>query len=231
MNESLLCELLQNGLLMILGANDRMLKLFKSNLGKYISLKELGKVAKIVDFPRGLRSLRQEGWDLEWKREKGTTWYRLNSLEKGPGIRREQIDKKTRYRILHRDNSKCQRCGRILEDNVKLTIDHKIPVDWGGTNDDTNLWTLCRECNEGKKSYYNEFDAEIMKKISWLPTATVRLMEFIKINYQKPISVTDLAIIAGSRDWTRQIRTFREQGYFEYVYDRKNKTYTFRPKS
>jgi len=215
-----------------LGAKERMLKLLKSRVGKFISVRELGEVAKIIDFPRQIRTLRQEGWDIELKREKGTTWYRLRSLSRRKtGIVRKQIDKKTRYRILHRDNSTCQRCGRTPDDGVKLTIDHKIPVDWGGPNDDNNLWTLCRECNEGKKAYFKEFNAKTMKKIASLPSATARLREFIRRNYGKSLSVTTIAIIAGSRDWTRQIRKFRELGYFEYDYDRKNETYTFRPKS
>lgn len=212
-----------------MAANDRMLELLESNLGKFVSLRDLGKVAKIVDFSRGLRALRQQGWDIEWKREKGTTWYRLNSLKKGPGVTREQIDKKTRYRILHRDNSTCQRCGKTPADNVQLTIDHKIPVDWGGTNEDENLWTLCRKCNEGKKSYYKEFDVETMKRISALPSASSRLKEFIKMNYNKTLSVADLSVIAGIRDWTRELRRLRADGYFTYVYDRKNETYTFKP--
>lgn len=70
-----------------------------------------------------------------------------------------------------------------------------------------------------------------MKKLTSLPTATARLREFIENNYGKPLAVTILGIIAASRDWTRQIRKFREDGYFEYDYDRRNETYTFRPKS
>jgi len=215
-----------------LGAKERMLQLLRSRVGEFISIRELGRVAKIVDYPRALRALRQEGWDIELKREKGTTWYRLMSLSKRKtGKVRRQIDRKTRYRILHRDNSTCQRCGRTPDDGVQLTIDHKVPVEWKGTNDDNNLWVLCRECNEGKKAYFKEFDVETMKKIASLPSATARLKEFIRRNYGKNLSVTTLAIVARSRDWTRQIRRFRELGYFEYDVDQKNETYTFRSKS
>jgi len=209
-----------------------MLQFLKSRVGEFISVRELGKVARIVDYPRGLRALRQEGWDIELKREKGTTWYRLRSLSKREtGKIRRRIDKKTRYRILRRDNSTCQRCGRTPADGVQLTINHKIPVEWGGTNDDHNLWTLCRECNEGKKAYFKEFDVHTMREITGLPSATAHLREFIRRNYEKPLPVSMLSIVAGSRDWTRQIRRFRQLGYFEYDYDRRNETYTFRPKS
>ena len=138
---------------------------------------------------------------------------------------------KTRYRILHRDNSTCQRCGRTPGNGVKLTIDRKVPVEWGGSNDDSNLWTLCRECNDGKKAYFKEFDAETMRKTAGLPYAALRMREFIRRNYGKKLFVTTLATVARSRDWTRQIRRFRQLGCFEYDYDREDGTYTFRPKS
>ncbi len=209
-----------------------MLILLKSKLGIYISLRDLGKVAKTVDYPRAIRALRQEGWEIEWKREKGTTWYSLRSLtKKKTGTIRRPISKKIRYRILHRDNSVCQRCGRTPIDGVKMTIDHKVPVDWGGDNDEDNLWTLCRECNEGKQAHFKEFNAEAMMKILSLPSARARLQEFIRRNYGKPLLVNTLALVAKTRDWMRQIRRFRQLGYFDYDYNRANETYTFFPQS
>jgi hypothetical protein len=73
-----------------------MLEHLKNNLGIFISVYDLGKIAGIIDFTRGLRALRQQGWDLEWKWANGTTCYRLNSLTKLPdGLIRKQIDTKT----------------------------------------------------------------------------------------------------------------------------------------
>jgi len=63
---------------------------------------------------------------------------------------REGISSKLRYEILKRDNFLCNLCGQGPEDNVKLEIDHKIPVAKSGDNNSTNLWVLCFQCNRGK---------------------------------------------------------------------------------
>ena len=46
----------------------------------------------------------------------------------------------TRRRILQRDGYACQCCGIVRMDNE---IDHRVPLDLGGSNDDSNLQTLC----------------------------------------------------------------------------------------
>ena len=208
-----------------------MLDHLKANLGEFIAARDLGEIANIIDYTRGLRALRQEGWKIELKREKGTTWYRLNSLIKsGTGRKREYVDKKTRYKILQRDNSTCQRCGKTKDDKVRLHIDHKVPVDWGGESEENNLWTLCSECNEGKQAFFNDFDAETMRAISKLSSGGERLLEYIRRHYGEPIPVYVLQVVARTREWTRELRRLRQNGCFNYNIDRKNWTYTFQPK-
>lgn len=56
-----------------------------------------------------------------------------------------------RFRILKRDGYRCQLCGQNAQDGVKLEVDHKHPRSKGGTDDPTNLWTLCFDCNRGKR--------------------------------------------------------------------------------
>ena len=57
-----------------------------------------------------------------------------------------------RWMILKRDNYRCVICGKGAEDKVKLEVDHIIPVsEWGRTTE-SNLRTLCKECNRGKGS-------------------------------------------------------------------------------
>src|SRR3990167_2947038 len=55
-----------------------------------------------------------------------------------------------RFKILSRDDFKCQYCGHGVEDGTKLVIDHKQPKSKGGNNEETNLITACVECNLGK---------------------------------------------------------------------------------
>jgi len=55
-----------------------------------------------------------------------------------------------RYDILKRDNFMCKICGRTADEGAKLEVDHIIPVSKGGKTVDSNLQTLCKECNRGK---------------------------------------------------------------------------------
>jgi 5-methylcytosine-specific restriction endonuclease McrA len=220
---------------MPLGSKERILEHFKKNVGTYIPLGDIRVVSGVNEFARQIRLLRQEGWDIEWKWQNGSTCYVLKSLtRKETGKERIPIDNKTRYRILQRDNSTCRRCGRTPSDAVKLTIDHKIPVEWGGSTTDDNLWTLCRDCNEGKQAFYSDFDAETMKAIAKLDSGNKRLQEFIRRNYGKQLHPEMLLVVSRTREWTRQVRKLRQEGYFDYKVDKRsgNKgdwTYTFTP--
>lgn len=70
--------------------------------------------------------------------------------------KRKPISDSLRVKIFHRDNFTCQYCGRKGGGNtgIVLHVDHKVPVSKGGTNDESNLWTLCAECNLGKSNRY-----------------------------------------------------------------------------
>lgn len=56
-----------------------------------------------------------------------------------------------RFDVLQRDGYRCCLCGRSSSDGVALEVDHKIPVANGGKNVMSNLWTLCFDCNRGKR--------------------------------------------------------------------------------
>jgi hypothetical protein len=51
--------------------------------------------------------------------------------------------------ILERDNFSCQYCGRKAPE-VRLEVDHVIPVSKGGMSAPSNLRAACWECNIGK---------------------------------------------------------------------------------
>jgi hypothetical protein len=69
-----------------------------------------------------------------------------------PTHNRDAVRPGTRYKVLHRDNYRCQLCGRTptTDPDLILEIDHINPVANGGNNTLENLRTLCRPCNRGK---------------------------------------------------------------------------------
>lgn len=65
--------------------------------------------------------------------------------------RSRHIPASVRVSVLHRDGYKCVFCGRSPK-QVQLEVDHIVPFSKGGSNDLSNLQTLCFDCNRGKGS-------------------------------------------------------------------------------
>ena len=62
------------------------------------------------------------------------------------------IPNSVRQYIYQRDNYQCQNCGQTQTETI-LNIDHIIPLAKGGSNDMSNLQTLCQTCNQNKKHH------------------------------------------------------------------------------
>jgi len=61
------------------------------------------------------------------------------------------IRPKKRRAIYERDDFRCVYCNRGIEDEIELTLDHRIPTELGGSNEATNLLTCCKQCNCSKR--------------------------------------------------------------------------------
>lgn len=59
------------------------------------------------------------------------------------------ISTRTRFEVLKRDDFTCRYCGRKAPE-VKLHVDHIVPVALGGTGEMFNLVAACADCNLGK---------------------------------------------------------------------------------
>lgn len=189
-------------------AKDKMLELLLHNVGKIISRNDLSKTANVHDWQRSLRTLRQEGWEINSENE---GYILASSVKKNTSKKRISINNKLRYSVLQRDNSICQRCGKTVADGIKLEVDHKVPVEWGGTNDVENLWTLCNECNGGKKHFFSDFDQKIMSEVLKEKSGYQKLVKFFILNPNKVIEPIKLEVISGIRDWTRTVRLIRSK--------------------
>jgi hypothetical protein len=108
----------------------------------YISVKAIDEIVRALGITRNSKERFRLAID------KGRMIYKT----KDKPYSRKGISTKQRYSILEADGFKCRACGS----KEFLEIDHIIPIGKGGTNDPTNLQTLCRECNAGK--CYNEHD-------------------------------------------------------------------------
>ena len=57
---------------------------------------------------------------------------------------------KRRERILARDRGICQPCLKLGNLHRGSEVDHIVPKSKGGTDDDSNLQTICREAHKAK---------------------------------------------------------------------------------
>lgn len=57
-----------------------------------------------------------------------------------------------RFRIFKRDGYRCKVCGRDSKDGVKLELGHIVAKANGGTYEESNLVTLCFDCNRGQST-------------------------------------------------------------------------------
>jgi ATP adenylyltransferase len=62
----------------------------------------------------------------------------------------EPVPESIRYEVLKRDG-RCLLCG-ATKDDERLEVDHIVPRSKGGSNDMSNLQTLCGRCNRGKSN-------------------------------------------------------------------------------
>lgn len=92
----------------------------------------------------------------------GNPLYHQTNINTPPTTRERTVTLSQRQRIMRRDNFTCQLCGargtgaRPVSGTAELRVDHKLPFSKGGTDDDSNLWTLCFECNSGKSDKYDD---------------------------------------------------------------------------
>lgn len=206
------------------GAKTKLHEYFLAHVGEEIDRETLRKISgNIQDWQRALRQLRQEtGLNIVATRN-GYILTDATPINE-PKIR-DQINDRLRYAVLQRDNSTCQRCGRGISDGVKLAVDHKIPVDMGGSTTIDNLWTLCTDCNGGKKSFFSDEDADLMKEIGNLSSAQKKLKLYFESNPNKVIDPTKLQIVASVRDWERTLRKLRQDTGMDIQYIRPTPEY------
>jgi len=187
-----------------------LIRYLKGNIGKKIHNMELREVSGLDDVPRTIRGLRQQGWDIDVF---GDGYVRLNSATlRRTGKRRTPVSRRLRYLTFHKSDFRCRACGASVKDGAKLEVDHIIPVDWGGTNDEGNLQALCQACNAGKKAWIAGQPADLMKAIFERRTVETRIEGLFDAFPNQDIPSTMIQLVSrGAMDWQRALRRIRER--------------------
>ena len=68
--------------------------------------------------------------------------------------------------LCNRYGNKCLRCGRT---DVKLTVDHVIPIKLGGVNTIENLQPLCGSCNFSKGASHRDYRSILQPSLFCAP--------------------------------------------------------------
>lgn len=185
-------------------------------------LVELAEVAGISDWPRVMRQLKQ---DRVINYEHSNNIYHISEInEYKVQTSRSGFSTKDAYRIRNRDGHRCQSCGMGAKDDVKLHVDHKIPVDCGGGHGDDNLWTLCASCNLAKQAFFkDDLDSEVMTLVFEQKSGAQKLKTLFSNSPNRKFTPAILQGISGLRDWTRTLRHLRKDHDINIVWHPKNK--------
>ncbi|MFI8911921.1 HNH endonuclease [Streptomyces sp. NPDC053513] len=132
---------------------------------------------------------------------------------------RKRIRASDRAFTLHTYGYRCAACGRTpKDDHVKLVIDHKVPLDLGGTNEVENLQPLCEEDNHAKQALFSDHEesAEALRVSLSLPEAHLRIGELLKAMEGIEVPKELIALVAREEnhgDPTRRMRELRDLGW------------------
>lgn len=197
------------------------------------ALQLLGRANEQEQLDRRKRDL-HEHFEIEKIVVDGETRHRL--VRRKTRSREARIPISARERAIVLQPGRCAMCGRTpLEDWVKLVVDHRIPLEWGGTNKLDNLQPLCEECNAGKKAHfasYSEHSAAIRKAANY-DEPQKRIGELLKAFEGNWVPDDLLELVANAKqhqaDWHRRMRELRDLGWqYEYTKkreDRRVRTY------
>ncbi|MBB4636088.1 HNH endonuclease [Longimicrobium terrae] len=145
--------------------------------------------------------------------------YKLVGRRPAKGGARRQLSAKTEATVFEAYGYRCAMCGRSpKEDRVKLVIDHKIPVDWGGTDDIDNLQALCSEHNHGKQAHFASFDeyGPAIRDAINHGEVHLRIGELLKALQGRDVPVDVVNLVAREEnkgDPTRRLRELRSIGW------------------
>jgi hypothetical protein len=178
---------------------------------------KLGLAAEQEQLDRRKRDLHRS-FTFDQVREGRSVRHILVGRRTAPLPERGRISLKDRAIVLQ--PGRCAMCGRTpLDDGVKLVVDHRVPLGWGGTNEIDNLQPLCEDCNAGKKAHFADFDdyADAIKEAAANQEPHRRIGELLKALQGLPVPSDLIGVVAGAgsyqEDWQKRLRELRLLGW------------------
>jgi hypothetical protein len=154
---------------------------------------------------RRRRDLRK--WYILEKRQSGSDWVYILKGERTEPVLERGVNIRLRAAVLGRAHGRCQMCGRtVAAHNVVLVVDHKVPVEWGGSNEEDNLWAMCEGCRGWRRRSSSRWALAGTK-------ARDRVMAVLLAMRGQWVARTWLKAAAGTGDWGRAARALRELGW------------------
>lgn len=152
-------------------------------------------------------------YEIERRREGNRYLYIFKRELDEPRTR--DVSATDRAAVLLAANGRCALCGRDRDKHgISLVVDHKVPKDWGGTNDRANLQALCEECNAGKKNFFATFDADEMRRVMTFESPHMRIGELLKLHLNEPVPAWLIEFAAQNQtDWPKRTRELRYLGW------------------
>lgn len=144
----------------------RLRAYFLTRIGEVVTAQDLMKVAApSSEWARRVRELREEeGWRIITHNDstdlKPGQYMLLEAPPDTPDVRFQRtISQRVRAQVLDRNGFTCVMCGLTPADTdpstgrrTRLHIGHIVDKSLGGTDEPSNLRTLCSTCNQGAKN-------------------------------------------------------------------------------
>ena len=106
----------------------------------------------------------------------------------------------TRQALYHRDGFRCVCCGANAEDGAVLTLDHIVACENGGTNDPTNLVTMCLSCNSAKRDLSQRGWARYLREVKgWDAAQTTAYCRRVRRQVARPLNRAEGRRLASLR--------------------------------
>lgn len=87
----------------------------------------------------------------------------------------------SRKNIMIRDKYECAYCGQSVGRDLKLTIDHVVPISRGGKSTFENCVTSCFTCNNKKRNLLPSEAGMFIRKKTYSPT----ISEFLQLKIEQ----------------------------------------------